>query len=158
MVEATSTARGFAPTAASWRLARSSQSSTPLSWRAWASMPRPCRNGTGRGGRRLRALVADRFATRTQQEWCDAFEGRQACVSPVVEAGTEHLTPHNVARTAFVEVDGRIQPAPAPRFSGTPTAPPGPPARQTEPARLLSRWAMDADACEQLRQQGVIVS
>jgi alpha-methylacyl-CoA racemase len=68
----------------------------------------------------LRALFTDRFASRTRAEWWEVFRGTDACVAPVwslLEATTD---PHNRAREVFVEVDGRVQPAPAPRFSATP--------------------------------------
>jgi len=68
----------------------------------------------------LRALFTDRFAARTRGEWWEVFRGTDACVAPVwslLEATTD---PHNRARDMFVEVDGRVQPAPAPRFSATP--------------------------------------
>ena len=60
------------------------------------------------------------FASRTRSEWWRAFQGSDACVAPVwslLEATTD---PHNRARGVFVEVDGVVQPAVAPRFSVTP--------------------------------------
>ncbi len=71
----------------------------------------------------MRARFAATFAARTRQEWEQAFAGSDACVAPVLtmSEATEH--PHNVARRTFVEVDGRTQPAPAPRFSATPPEP-----------------------------------
>ena len=40
-----------------------------------------------------------------------------------MDEATRH--PHLVARETFVEVDGVVQPAPAPRFDRTPAGPPG---------------------------------
>lgn len=65
-----------------------------------------------------RAKLERAIAGKTRAEWCDLMEGSDACFAPVlslVEA-PRHL--HNAARGTFIEVDGRMQPAPAPRFSG----------------------------------------
>jgi alpha-methylacyl-CoA racemase len=68
----------------------------------------------------LRALFTDRFAARTRAEWWELFRGTDACVAPVWSLLEAVDDPHNRAGEAFVEVDGRVQPAPAPRFSATP--------------------------------------
>jgi alpha-methylacyl-CoA racemase len=59
------------------------------------------------------------FATRTQAEWCALAEGTDACLSPVLDMAEAMRHPHNVARATFVEIEGTMQPAPAPRFSRT---------------------------------------
>jgi alpha-methylacyl-CoA racemase len=75
---------------------------------------------------RTRALVTARFKERTRDEWAEHFADSDACVTPVLSPWEAHAHPHNAARGAFVEVDGLLQPAPAPRFSRTPAAPPQP--------------------------------
>ncbi|WP_335932927.1 CaiB/BaiF CoA transferase family protein [Streptomyces sp. PTD5-9] len=70
----------------------------------------------------LRALVAERFRTRTRAEWTEVFEGGDACVAPVLSLREAPGHPHLAARATFVEHGGLTQPAPAPRFSATPTA------------------------------------
>lgn len=68
----------------------------------------------------LRARFTEMFAARTRAQWWEVFEGTDACVAPVwslVEARTDR---HNTERGVFVEVDGHLQPAVAPRFSATP--------------------------------------
>jgi alpha-methylacyl-CoA racemase len=65
-------------------------------------------------------LFTDRFAARTRAEWWEVFRGTDACVAPVWSLREATTDPHNRAREVFVEVDGRVQPAPAPRFSATP--------------------------------------
>jgi crotonobetainyl-CoA:carnitine CoA-transferase CaiB-like acyl-CoA transferase len=88
----------------------------------------------------LRRRFADRFAQRTRAEWTAAFADTDACVAPVLSPGEAHRHPHNAARGTFVEVGGVRQPAPAPRFSRTPTAVPGP-AGDPEPVEaILSSW------------------
>jgi alpha-methylacyl-CoA racemase len=66
-----------------------------------------------------KSALADLFASRTRAEWCQVFEGEDACFAPVLslEEATEH--PHLVARGTFVSIDEVVQPAPAPRFSRT---------------------------------------
>jgi alpha-methylacyl-CoA racemase len=66
------------------------------------------------------------FATKTQQEWAEAFAGSDACVFPVRSLIEARLDPHLQSRATFIEVGGVTQPAPAPRFSETPPGPPNP--------------------------------
>jgi alpha-methylacyl-CoA racemase len=62
------------------------------------------------------------FATRTRGEWCEIMEGTDVCFAPVLSLAEAPRHPHNRARETFVEVAGVVQPAPAPRFSATPSA------------------------------------
>lgn len=100
------------------------------------------------GWSQLRKVLAERFAERTRDEWVAVFEGSDACVSPVLAPSEAHLHPHHVARRAFVEVDGLVQPAPAPRFSRTVNADPRPiDDGGRDPARTLGDWGVpDSDA------------
>jgi alpha-methylacyl-CoA racemase len=59
------------------------------------------------------------FAAKTRDEWTDLFAATDACVAPVLSLAEAPDHPHNRARQAFVDVDGVVQPAPAPRFSRT---------------------------------------
>ncbi|MFD4788422.1 CaiB/BaiF CoA transferase family protein [Streptomyces sp. NPDC058459] len=70
----------------------------------------------------LRESVAARFKSRTRAEWTARFEGTDACVAPVLSLREAPHHPHLAARATFTEHDGLVQPAPAPRFSATPTA------------------------------------
>ncbi len=67
----------------------------------------------------LRARLAEAFAQKTQAEWTEIFTGTDACVAPILTISGAPAHPHNVARGTFVEKDGLVQPAPAPRFSRT---------------------------------------
>ena len=58
--------------------------------------------------------------TRSRDEWVAHFAGRDACVAPVNTTEETLADPHLVARGTVVEIEGVPQPAPAPRFSGTP--------------------------------------
>ncbi|MBN0048616.1 CoA transferase [Streptomyces actuosus] len=70
----------------------------------------------------LREEVAARFRTRTRDEWTVLFEGSDACVAPVLSLREAPHHPHLAARGTFTDHGGLTQPAPAPRFSATPTA------------------------------------
>jgi alpha-methylacyl-CoA racemase len=78
----------------------------------------------------LRRRFAEAFAGRGRDEWAEVFAGTDACVAPVLGLGEAPDHPHAVARSAFTEVGGVRQPAPAPRFgrsaTSQPTAPPRP--------------------------------
>jgi alpha-methylacyl-CoA racemase len=89
----------------------------------------------------LRARFAAAFATRTRREWAEVFEGSEACVAPVLSFAEAAGHPHLVARGTYERRDGLVQPAAAPRFSGTPTAPAGPPAQPGADAeQILRDW------------------
>ena len=59
------------------------------------------------------------FKTKTQAQWCQIMEGSDVCFAPVLSVFEAPKHPHNVARGTFVDVEGVVQPAPAPRFSRT---------------------------------------
>ena len=98
----------------------------------------------------LKLRLADVFLTRTRQQWCDLLEGTDACFAPVLDWDEAPQHPHNRARDTFVTLDGVIQPAPAPRFSVTPSAVPSA-ARQATAPDLLRDWGLDAATLESLR-------
>jgi len=66
--------------------------------------------------------IAARIKLKTAKEWCELMEGTDVCFAPVLDLDEAPKHPHNVARQAFVERDGVVQSAPAPRFSRTPAA------------------------------------
>ena len=71
---------------------------------------------------RLKDLLRATFAKRTRAEWCALFEGTDACVAPVLALGEAKAHPHMAARKVFETLEGIPCPAPAPRFSRTPSA------------------------------------
>jgi alpha-methylacyl-CoA racemase len=98
---------------------------------------------------RLRQLIAGRLATRTRDEWAAVFADSDACVAPVLSADQAQAHPQLAARDVFIDAHGVAQPAPAPRFSATPTGPPGlPPPYPGEHTRQeLTDWGVpDVDA------------
>jgi alpha-methylacyl-CoA racemase len=104
-----------------------------------------------------RAEWAELFATRTRDEWIDLLGETDACVSPVLDWDEVPAHPHMAARQAFVSYDGVMQPAPAPRFSGTPGAiqrPPAHPGEHTD--EILATIGRDAAAIAALRDSGAV--
>ncbi len=97
---------------------------------------------------RLRERLAARFAERTQAEWTALFEGSDACVAPVLpwDEAPEH--PHLRERGTYVERDGLLQAAPAPRFSRTgATLTTGPSSPGSGTRSALEAWGIrDVDA------------
>lgn len=97
------------------------------------------------------------FATRTRDEWCEILEGTDACFAPVLGMAEAPTHPHNVARHVFVDIDGVTQPAPAPRFSGTPAATPRPiRSPDADANELLMGIGYGEAHIHELRTRGVI--
>jgi alpha-methylacyl-CoA racemase len=96
----------------------------------------------------LRKVLEARFKERTQAEWTEIFDGTDACVAPVLPLTEAAEHPHLRARQTYVDRDGVLQPAPAPRFSRTEatlTTGPSAPGGQTREA--LAVWGVpDVDA------------
>ncbi len=95
----------------------------------------------------LRKRFGEVFAGRTRQEWTEVFDGTDACVSPVLSMTEAAEHPHVRARGTIADSGGTPQPAPAPRFSGTPNPQPGTvPEPGADGAAVLSDWRIpDAD-------------
>ncbi len=97
------------------------------------------------------------FRAKTRDEWCRIMEGSEVCFAPVLSLEEAPRHPHNRHRRTFVEDDGVVQPAPAPRFSRTPSAiqrPPAKPGEHTEEA--LHDWGFGPDELKRLATAGVI--
>lgn len=96
----------------------------------------------------LRALLTETFLARTRDEWAECFFDSDACVAPILSFEEAPQHPHLKARGTYVDHEGVIQPAPAPRFSRTPgalTTPPPKPGSDTRAA--LTAWGLaDVDA------------
>lgn len=74
----------------------------------------------------MKDTIAARFKERTRAQWEEVFAGSDACVAPVLALDEAVGHPHNVERSAFVELEGRPVPAPSPRLARTPGAIRGP--------------------------------
>jgi alpha-methylacyl-CoA racemase len=109
------------------------------------------------GWQRLREIFAERFAARTRAEWEDAFQGTDACVAPVLAMDEAPGHRHNRARGTFIEVAGRSQPGPAPRFSGTPAGVPRPPPLPgADTDSILASLGFRPEEVGKLRRSGVV--
>ena len=85
------------------------------------------------------------FKTKTRDEWCEIMEGTDVCFAPVLSLAEAPSTRTTSQRGTFVERNGVVQPAPAPRFSRTPGESSG--RRRTPastPTRSLADWGLDA--------------
>ncbi|MEU7033284.1 CaiB/BaiF CoA-transferase family protein [Streptomyces sp. NPDC046237] len=102
----------------------------------------PARRDFGRWSD-LRTAVAERFRSRTRDEWTAVFDGTDACVAPVLSLREAPAHPHLAARATFVEHAGLTQPAPAPRFSATPgTVRTGPALPGADTDEVARDWAV----------------
>jgi alpha-methylacyl-CoA racemase len=103
---------------------------------------------------RLRAV----FKTKTRDEWCAIMEGTDVCFGPVLSMEEAPVHPHNATRGTFVELDGIVQPGPAPRFNRTtpeiqrPPSSPSP--EQTD--EVLGEWGFAQEEIDRLRSVNVI--
>jgi alpha-methylacyl-CoA racemase len=107
----------------------------------------------------LRARFAAIFRTRTRDAWCTALEGTDACVSPVLTWTEAQRHPQNRTRGVFVEVNGLVQPGPAPRFGRTPgragrVAPGAGPEARREAEQALADWGLGREEVAELRARG----
>jgi len=105
----------------------------------------------------LKEELVEVFKSKTRDEWCDIMEGSDVCFAPVLSIFEAPEHPHNKARHSFVEVDGVVQPAPAPRFSRTvPEVAHASPSPGRDSAAVLADGGFTADEIAELQSQGVI--
>ena len=105
----------------------------------------------------MRDRFAATFATRSRDEWVAHFAGRDACVAPVLTTEETLADPHLSARGTVVELEGVLQPAPAPRFGATPATldrPPPAPGEHTD--EVLAGLGYTADEIAALRETGAV--
>src|SRR6266516_3398026 len=70
----------------------------------------------------LKQRLKEIFKSKTRDDWCKIMEGTDICFAPILTMKEAPNHPHMAARKIFVERHGVTQPAPAPRFSRTPSA------------------------------------
>ncbi len=105
----------------------------------------------------VRERFAQAFRQKTRDEWCKIMEGSEACFAPVLTFAEAAEHPHNKARNSFIDVDGIMQPAPAPRFSRTPgSIKAGPPDFGAQTEQALAAWGFSADTIAKLKAEGAI--
>ncbi|MBR0838548.1 CoA transferase [Bradyrhizobium manausense] len=87
---------------------------------------------------KLKQKLAAVFKSKTREEWCKVMEGSDVCFAPVLTMTEASRHEHMVSREVFLTRHGVLQPAPAPRFSRTPSM-----AREPEElslAEILGSW------------------
>lgn len=105
----------------------------------------------------LHQLVADIFLRRSRDDWESHFAGTDACVSAVMSPSEARTHEHLVARRAFIELDGLHHPAPAPRFSRTPTSlSTGPVSAGQHTREVLHGLGFTASDIDDLHRRGIV--
>ncbi|MES2291286.1 MAG: CaiB/BaiF CoA-transferase family protein [Pseudomonadota bacterium] len=103
----------------------------------------------------LKARLTEIFRSKPRHAWCALMETTDVCFAPVLSMGEAPQHPHNLARGTFVEVGGVIQPAPAPRYSETPTAlPVAAPEAGRDANAILTGLGYDTRRLNELRTAG----
>ncbi|WP_374658938.1 CaiB/BaiF CoA transferase family protein [Phenylobacterium sp.] len=105
----------------------------------------------------LREKLAHVIAQKTQDEWTQIMGATDVCFAPVLDLDEAPKHPHNAARQTFLDVEGVIQPAPAPRFSATPGAIQGPPpAIGAHDRQALGDWGFSTAEIDALQSAGAL--
>ncbi|WP_288901199.1 CaiB/BaiF CoA-transferase family protein [uncultured Sneathiella sp.] len=105
----------------------------------------------------LKARLTEIFKTKTRDEWDEIMLGTDVCYAPVLSIMEATQHPHNTHRKTFVEYDGIVQPAPAPRFSRTEASIQGPPCLPGEhTVEAMRDWGIADNTIDELRNAGVI--
>ncbi|MFK0690263.1 CaiB/BaiF CoA transferase family protein [Mesorhizobium sp. IMUNJ 23033] len=105
----------------------------------------------------MRATIAARVKRKTRDDWAALFADTDACVAPVLSLQEAKNHPHNHARSAFVKAGRLDRPAPAPRFSQTPsTLATKPDEHDLQPVMVLRRFGFAQGEVEALVKSGVI--
>ncbi len=104
----------------------------------------------------LKAKLTALFLQRSRAQWCELLEGSDACFAPVLDWAEAAQHPHNRERGTYLELDGVLQPAPAPRFSRTPAAKPTQASGEPQSEAVLRDWGLSDARIADLQQAGVI--
>ncbi len=105
----------------------------------------------------LKHRFVEIFRTKSRDEWCVLLEGSDVCFAPVLDFSEAPEHPHNTARGVFTKVDGVTQPAPAPRFSETPSnIASAAPVSGQHTTDVLAAEGYSTGELATLREQGVI--
>ena len=86
----------------------------------------------------LKQKLVDVFKSKNRDDWCEIMEGTDVCFAPILTMNEAPQYPHKAAREIFVTRHGITQPAPAPRFSRTPSAIRD--AAKADIAEMTSEW------------------
>lgn len=101
--------------------------------------------------------IKEKIRSKSREEWVQLMEGSDVCFAPVLSIDEAIQHPHNRERETFVEISGVMQPAPAPRFSRTPSeisSPPPHPGQQTD--QILSQQGFSKEEIDSLKENKVV--
>jgi len=101
--------------------------------------------------------IKEKILSKSREEWVQLMEGSDVCFAPVLSIDEAIQHPHNRERETFVEISGVMQPAPAPRFSRTPSeisSPPPHPGQQTD--QILSQQGFSKEEIDSLKENKVV--
>ena len=105
---------------------------------------------------RMRQDIAQRIAQRTRDEWSALLEGTDVCFAPVLSLQEAPTHAHALERQAFVQVDGFMQPSPAPRFErSVPEVPTPAPEVGEHTQAVLLEFGFTKQEVAALQAQGV---
>jgi alpha-methylacyl-CoA racemase len=105
----------------------------------------------------LRRRLEITFRSETRSHWSQVLANEDVCFAPVLSLVEAPRHPHNAARGTFIEVDGILQPAPAPRFSrSTPSPPSSPPSPGQHTRRILSDLGLGEYEIDDLLASGAV--
>ena len=105
----------------------------------------------------LKEKIARVMKTKTRSDWDKLMEGTDVCYAPVLSLSEAPNHPHNKARATFIEIDGVVQPAPAPRFSRTkPEVQGAAPGAGQHNDQVLSDWGFSGGDIAALKSAGAI--
>ena len=104
----------------------------------------------------MQAKLTALFRTKSRDQWRAVMEGSDVCFAPVMSMQEAPSHPHNVARGAFVEAFGIVQPAPTPRYSESQTTPPSYTEKGADADAVLADAGLSADRIAELRAAGVV--
>lgn len=105
----------------------------------------------------IKSTMTETFNSKTRDEWVDIFEGSDACVAGILNIREAAEHPHNKSRGTYIDIEGHVQPAPAPQFSRSQCdKPAAPEAEGASTKAVLSDWGFDDNAINALDLAGAL--
>ena len=106
----------------------------------------------------MKARLTLLFNRKTRAEWEAVFDDTDDCVWPVLTMAEAPKHPHNVARGAFMELAGVVQPSPAPRLSRTPAVVRSvPPIGGENTRECLASYGFSSQEIDELFAKGSVI-
>ena len=105
----------------------------------------------------MKERLIEVFKTKSQAQWCEFMEGTDLCFAPVLNYREAPAHPHNAARNTYIDIDGLIQPAPAPRFARSDCATPSSPSSEgADTHEVLAQWGFSEQEITTLGVDGAL--